>query len=224
MTNIVLLSKKDSWCAKAGLLAKIVLGERVVWLQGSVGEPIPKQNLPENTECIISFLSPWIVPKDILEGTAQSINFHPASRDYPGIGCYNFCLYEEAEHYGATCHHMAARVDSGPIIEERRFPVLKSDTVETLKFRTMVVMLALFHDIISKIANGDVLPQSKETWSRPAFTRAQLNQLCQITPDLSSHEIAKRVRATTYPGYPGARVVLGDTEFSAAVPDRNPIA
>jgi methionyl-tRNA formyltransferase len=119
---------------------------------------------------------------------------------------------------------MVEKVDSGPIIEERRFPVLRGDTVETLKFRTMIVMLNLFHDMLMMIASGEPLPDANISWSRRPFTRAQLNKLCSVTPDLPEEEIARRVRATTYPGYPGATVLLGGFEFTANVPNRKAIA
>ncbi len=52
-------------------------------------------------EYIISFLSTWIIHQSILN-CAQKVakNFHLGSPDYPGIGCYNFALYEICMRYG----------------------------------------------------------------------------------------------------------------------------
>jgi hypothetical protein len=86
------------------------------------------------------------------------------------------------------------------------------------------VMLALYHDIIVGIASGQPLPEASEPWSRVPFTRAQLNELCVISPDMGAEEITRRVRATVYPGRPGPAVVLGGTKFSYDVPDREPLA
>ncbi|TPQ35488.1 hypothetical protein C2U70_14440 [Bradyrhizobium guangdongense] len=223
MESVVLLTKNDEWCEKAGIFARLVFGERLVWLRGAVGDPFPQEALGRSSH-LISFLSPWIVPKRALEAAGTSINFHPASRDYPGIGCYNFCLYEGAAEYGAICHHMVEKVDRGKIIEERRFPVLAGETVETLKFRTMIVMLALYHDIVTSIASGRPLPEDTGSWPRQPFTRAQLNDLCTILPGMSREEIDRRVRATTYPGRPGPKVSLAGVEFTYDVPNRKPLA
>jgi methionyl-tRNA formyltransferase len=224
MQKVVVLTKRDAWSEKAGQLAIIVFGDRLLWIQGTVSDPLPRDAMPARIDHLISFLSPWIVPKQLLSTADVSINFHPASRDYPGTGCYNFCLYEGAPFYGAVCHHMVESVDRGGIIEERRFPVLENETVETLKFRTMIVMLALYHDILSKIAAGQPLPEAAESWSRRPFTRAQLNELCMISPNMGQDEIARRVRATVYPGRPGPTVVLAGTEFRYDVPNRDPLA
>ncbi|MFN3389182.1 MAG: formyltransferase family protein, partial [Allosphingosinicella sp.] len=153
-----------------------------------------------------------------------AINFHPASVEYPGIGCYNFALYDGAAEFGAVCHHMLAKVDTGRIIEERRFPLLPSDTVETLKLRTMVTMLAMFHDICGLIATGAALPSSEQHWTRRPYTRRDMNALREITPEMDEEEVARRVRAMTYPGYPGPSVTVGGHTFFHPVPQRPPLA
>ena len=223
MEKVMLLTKRDEWCEKAGRFAQLVFGDRLVWIQGTVGDTFPSE-ASGPTSHLLSFLSPWIVPKCVLKAAGTAINFHPASRDYPGIGCYNFCLYEGAAEYGAICHHMVEKVDRGRIIEERRFPMLASETVETLKFRTMIVMLALYHDIVTAIATGRPLPEDAGSWSRQPFTRAQLNELCTILPDMPREEIDRRVRATVYPGRPGPKLLLGGVEFRYDVPNREPLA
>jgi methionyl-tRNA formyltransferase len=224
MKKVLLLTKRDLWSEKAGQLAEVVFGDRLLWMKGAVGDPFPQAAVPAELDHCISFLSPWIVPKQVLAAAAVAINFHPASRDYPGIGCYNFCLYENAAEYGAICHHMVEMVDRGKIIEERRFRVFEQDTVETLKLRTMIVMLAMYHDIVSSIAAGEALPEAPHAWSRQPFTRAQLNELCNVSPDMSREEIARRIRATVYPGRGGPILTVGGATFRYDVPDREPLA
>jgi methionyl-tRNA formyltransferase len=91
---------------------------------GSWGDPIPEEMKNWEGDYIVSFLSRWIVPEKVLKSAAMaSINFHPAPPEYPGVGCYNFALYNEDATYGVTCHHMAPKVDSGNIIDVMRFPL-----------------------------------------------------------------------------------------------------
>ena len=166
---------------------------------GRWGDPLPAEARNWSGDYIISYLSRWVVPADLL-GRARlaAINFHPASPDYPGIGCNNFALYEGAEQYGVTCHHMAARVDSGAIIAVRRFPVYPQDDVGTLLERTYANQIALFFEIADGIAEGQPLPKSAETWTRPPFTRKRFEDLFKITPDMPQEEIARRIRAVSY--------------------------
>ena len=220
----LLLTKKDPWSERAAALGKALLGDALEIRSGANGDPFPADIGDGRLATVISFISPWIVPRTILDRAVVAINFHPGSRDYPGIGCYNFALYDGAAEFGAVCHHMAEKVDTGAIIAERRFPLTAGETVESLKLRTMVVMLALYHDIVTMIASGGELPRASVSWSRAPFTRKQLNALTRITPDMSAEEIARRARATTYPRFPGPYVELGGVVFKADVPDRDPLA
>jgi methionyl-tRNA formyltransferase len=219
-----LLTKEDIWSAQAAKLADALL-PGIVWIKGSRGTPLPCQ-IKENREegILISFLSAWIIPPDVLERHKLALNFHPGSSDYPGIGCYNFAIYEGAREFGATCHHMRPVPDTGDIVMERRFKCLPHETVEGMKLRTMVVMLSLFHDVLTLLASDESLPKSGTAWTRRPFTRNELNALGTITLDMPPEEIARRIRATTYPGFPGARLSVAGHDFFSPVPNRAPIA
>lgn len=178
---MILISKRSEWCEHAGRIARLAF-PGLTWIKGEVGDPMPE--IPEGD--IISFLCPWVIPNP----TPNSINFHPGDEWHPGTGCYNFALHNGAEYFGATCHYMEEGVDSGDIIKRVRFPIFPNDTVETLKFRTMVAMLEMFHKVIVRLAIGKPLRQSNVTWKRKPYTRKELNQLYADFP---------HTRATTYP-------------------------
>jgi methionyl-tRNA formyltransferase len=222
--DIILLAKTETFSQQARTIAQVLFGDRLAAFLGTVGDPLPVEVNEARPAFLLSFLSPWIIPAAVLDKADVSINFHPASVEYPGIGCYNFALYDQAAEFGAVCHHMLPKVDSGVVVDERIFPVFQSDTVETLKLRTMVTMLSQFHDICSLIAAGRDLPVAPRQWTRPAFTRKQMNALKSITPDMDPQEIARRIRAGVYPGYPGPSVTVAGHTFYYPVPDRPPLA
>jgi methionyl-tRNA formyltransferase len=144
-------------------------------------------------------LSRWVVPENLLrKAKIAAINFHPASPDYPGIGCNNFALYREAREYGVTCHHMAPKVDRGAIIAVRRFPVFEPDNVATLLSRTYDYQLVLFYEIVSLIIEGKDFPASTEKWTRDPLTRREFDELGRITTEMSRDEIRRRIRATNF--------------------------
>ncbi|TAK18722.1 MAG: hypothetical protein EPO35_01120 [Acidobacteria bacterium] len=165
---------------------------------GRRGDPLPAEALDWRGDCIVSYLSRWIVPGEMLDRAALAINFHPAPPQYPGTGCTNFALYDGATEYGVTCHHMAQAVDSGQIIAVRRFPIRSDDTVASLLARTYEVQLALFEEIFAMLARGEALPLSGDAWAPNARTRRELDALARISPDMSAAEVARRVRATTF--------------------------
>ena len=172
---------------------------RVVFCLGKWGDPLSDDIRRWEGDYIISYLSRWVVPEELLNRAKKAaINFHPASPEYPGIGCNNFALYEDAKEYGVTCHHMASKVDTGRIIAVKRFPIYPEDDVAALLKRTYENQIALFFEIIQLLADGKELPISSEKWTCPPFTRKQFNELFVIKPDMSKEEIAHRIRAISY--------------------------
>ena len=180
---------------------------------GEWGDALPDGVRSWSGDYLISYLSRWVVPDAVLgKAKIAAINFHPASPEYPGIGCTNFALYEEAEEFGVTCHHMARKVDTGRIIAVRRFPVYPTDDVASLLSRTYAVQIDLFYEITDVILRGDDLPSAEERWSREPFSRKQFNELTIIKPDMDEEEVRKRVRATTFGKWRPTREA-GETKF-----------
>lgn len=197
--SILFLGKADDpYCARA-LEFLHERSSKVTFALGKWGDPLPAEAHHWEGEYVISYLSRWVVPADLLARAQKAaINFHPAPPEYPGIGCNNFALYENAKEYGVTCHHMAPKVDTGKIIAVSRFPVYESDNVASLLERTYEHQIALFLEIAALIVEGKGLPLSAETWTRTPFTRKQFNELFKITPDMPREEVARRVRAISY--------------------------
>ena len=157
----------------------------------------------ENYDLLISYISPWIVPKAILDKTKRwNINFHPGPPEYPGIGCFNFAIYDTAKQFGATAHLMKPKVDTGQIIGVKRFAMANEETVESLSIKTYSAQLALFKEILEFIGINDSLPISVEKWQRKPYKRNELEKLATIDSNMNKTEIDKRIRATYYPGKP----------------------
>ena len=203
------------WCRTAQEYAQEHLPDVAVF-SAELNTPMPDAARGWSGDFILSFLSPWIVPRDLLQrARVAAINFHPGPPEYPGIGCYNFALYDGVPRYGVTCHHMEPSVDRGRLVAVSRFEVRADDSVETLKERSMVAMLDLFKEIIDLMARGADLPVSDEHWTRTPYTRRELNELGRIEPGMSPDEVRRRVRAMAYPGAPGAFVEVGGVRFWA---------
>lgn len=202
MARIVLVTKTDKFSRAAQELARALFKADVYISDGLVGDARPTI-LNEGGDYLISFLSPWIITAEELARFDVAINFHPGSVEYPGSGCYNFALYEGASEYGAVCHHMLPKVDTGKVIAEVRFPIAAAETVETLKLTTMTAMLDMFETIASGIARRATLPAASQHWTRRAFLKREMDALKMCDHSMEADEIARRVRATVYPGYAG---------------------
>ena len=154
---------------------------------------------------IVSYLSPWIIPSWLLKKAhITAINFHPGPPEYPGIGCTNFAIYNGESHYGVTCHHMEPQVDTGKVIAVKRFPVYESDSVYSLTMRCYIMIGSLFFEIMDLVLKDAPLPLANENWTRKPYQRKELEELCKLDSKMSKEEINRRIKATTFPGAPGA--------------------
>jgi methionyl-tRNA formyltransferase len=194
--SVLFLGKeKDAHTARAVEFCRLNFATVGVYL-GNWDNPWPRDAGAAQWDFVISYLSRWIVPADMLERAKLAINFHPGPPEYPGYGCNNFAIYEGAKDYGVCCHHMAPCVDTGAIIATTRFSVLPNDDGGTLLARAYDYQLVLFYEVVARIVRGEELPVSSEKWTRKPFTRRQFDELGRITADMTQDEVARRTRAT----------------------------
>ena len=187
---------------------------------GISSELFPAKAREEKYDLLISYISPWIVPKVVLDNTKRwNINFHPGPPEYPGIGCFNFAIYDSAIQFGATAHIMEPKVDTGEIIGVKRFSMTDEENVETLSKKTYEALLSLYKNIIDYVVTNDFLPKCDETWKRKPYMRSELENLATISKNMSKQEIDKRIRATYYPGKPAPFIDIHGHRFEYN-PDR----
>ncbi len=176
----------------------------------SRGEKLPDDVGFWQGEYILCYRSFFVLPEHLLnQATIAAINFHPAPPEYPGSGCLNFALYDESEHYGVTAHIMNEKVDNGQILEARRFPIVASDSVDTLLERTHRKLLDQFCDfVINLAADGGAFVEkckeksSGESWHGVARTMREFEKLQTVDKDASKAELDRVVRATYTKLYP----------------------
>ena len=209
---------------KSGVKEAIAYTEKITKdidvFHGDSTDPFPAKATKENYDLFISYISPWIVPKAVLDKTKRwNVNFHPGPPEYPGIGCLNFAIYDSAKHFGATAHIMEPKVDTGKIIGVKRFSMTEKETVETLSKKTYEAQLSLYKDIIDYIMVNNCLPKCDETWKRKPFKRSELEDLATINMKMTEKEIKKRIRATYFRGKPAPFIELHGHRFEYN-PDR----
>lgn len=225
--KVLMFSKKQNiFCDYAeAILKSCFKSSEFISVRGNVGDELDDEVHSCRPEYIISFVSPWIIPGTLLNSAkTAAINFHPGSPQYPGIGCYNFALYEGSEKYGVTVHHMKEKVDTGNIIMTSYFDISPYESVETLKLKSMNHLLYCYEKILSDISHDAPLPISNETWERKPFTRKQMLALFEIDPQKHDEaEIEKRIRAAAYPAATGAYVTIANHKFYLPHEDRKSI-
>ena len=212
--KICFLTKKEKPGVKEALIATKNVMKNIDIFDGDLDSSFPEKVMAEDYDILISYISPWIVPKSVLDKIKKwSINFHPGPPEYPGVGCFNFAIYDSAKQFGATAHVMESKVDTGEIIGVKRFAMAKEETVESLSIKTYSTQLSLYNEIIKYIRVNDSLPECDEKWKRKPFKRSELEQLATISTNMNQEEIDKRIRATYYPDKPAPFIELAGYKF-----------
>jgi phosphoribosylglycinamide formyltransferase-1 len=81
------------------------------------------------------------------------INIHPSLLpQFPGLDAWRQALDSGASETGCTVHYVDDGMDSGPVIAQRRVPVLPGDTPETLHERIQVQEHELYPEVIGQLA------------------------------------------------------------------------
>jgi phosphoribosylglycinamide formyltransferase 1 len=107
--------------------------------------------------CLAGFLSRWIIPDRY---AWKVLNIHPALLPkYKGKGYYGHHVHEavlaagDAET-GCSVHFANNEYDAGPIILQRRVPVLPGDTADALADRVFEQELVAYPEAIRLFASG----------------------------------------------------------------------
>jgi len=169
--SVFLITDRSPWSQMAADVARR-RGLRLTHLDWERGDLSVEDPLSEwKGDWIIAFKADYIVPRDRLAHASRgAINFHPGPPSIRGIGAYEVAIEQNRRSYGVTCHHMTVRVDAGPIIKVRRFPM--GEGVEAAELRDMAAaeLLALYLQVIHFIVSGRRLPISTSKWSGPLHT------------------------------------------------------
>jgi len=83
------------------------------------------------------------------------LNIHPSLLPlFKGTKVHEQALAAGVTESGATVHFLMPELDSGPIIAQRKVPVLPGDTVETLSARVLEAEHVLYPEALRMVADG----------------------------------------------------------------------
>jgi phosphoribosylglycinamide formyltransferase 1 len=106
--------------------------------------------------CLAGFmrvLSPWFVAR----WNGRLINIHPSLLPaFKGLHTHERAIAAGAREHGATVHFVVPELDSGPIIEQEKVPVLSSDTADSLAARVLEAEHRIYPLALRRVAEGRI--------------------------------------------------------------------
>ncbi len=98
-------------------------------------------------------LSPWFVR----QWSNRIVNVHPALLPkYPGVHAHDLVLKSGDKESGMTIHLIDEGMDTGRILLQKTCPVLRGDTVETLKPRVQALECEWYPKALEMISTGQI--------------------------------------------------------------------
>lgn len=163
----------------------------------------PNKIFKKKFDFVFSFRNHSILGENFIKKTNFfCINFHPGPPEYRGVGCVNFALYDGVRKYGLTAHLINKKLDSGKILDVKRFIILKKDNVDRLLKKTYKLQVLQFKKIVTVLFKNPknieklIKKNNKENWSKKITTRKKLNKFYEIKKNTSKKKFLSKIRAT----------------------------
>jgi phosphoribosylglycinamide formyltransferase-1 len=125
-------------------------------LEEEVEQDIVRLLQEANVELVVLAGFMRVVKRPLLEAFPRAIiNIHPSLLpDFPGLEAWKQALTAGVSFTGCTVHYVEAGVDTGPIIDQRKVPILPGDTPELLHARIQEAEHELLPAVIQNLSPG----------------------------------------------------------------------
>lgn len=96
-------------------------------------------------------------PRFVQAWEGRILNIHPSLLpEFPGLKAQRQALEAGVSETGCTVHFVDAGMDTGPIVLQRRVPVLPGDTEETLSARILEQEHLAYPEAVRRVLKGEV--------------------------------------------------------------------
>tara|TARA_B100001250_G_C19723796_1_gene755083 strand:- start:549 stop:1199 length:651 start_codon:yes stop_codon:yes gene_type:complete len=161
---------------------------------------------------IVSFRSYYILKKnDIKLAKIASINFHPSLPKYRGAGCSNLAILNNDKYFGTTAHLINSEIDSGSIINIKKFKLNKNIKLQYIINKTKLCQYNQAVEILKTIfknptsINSMINKHKNIKWSNKILKQKDLEKIYTLKiKDLNKmkkSEITRYFRATVIGKY-----------------------
>ncbi len=207
----------EQWLARGHRVAGLVSAAPALrdWAQQRGIPLIDGEDAPA-VDWIFSIAHLHLIPAAVLARAGKAaINFHDGP--LPGRGGLNapvWALLEGDAQHGITWHLIEGAVDSGRILEERRFDIAPEETALSLNARCFEAGLESFPAVLDQVEQG-LDPRSQGVAPQRLHRRADRPEgLGRVDFSQTARQITRLVRALDFGSYwnplATAKIDLGD--------------
>ena len=210
MNRIIFIGREDCNYSERIYSNLKKISKKIVFIRSNIDnskkiEQKLKKLKKDEFDYLICFRSFQIIKQEVLKKIKFfSINFHPGTPKYRGIGCANFAILNKEKIYGCTCHLMNRKIDNGKILDIKYFKLKKDIDINTMLKITYQHMFSQSKEIINfifkKKKNIRILIKKNKSknWSKKLYNRKQLNNLYKINSNINKSNLDILLRACNH--------------------------
>tara|TARA_X000000950_G_C13900282_1_gene654606 strand:+ start:864 stop:1559 length:696 start_codon:yes stop_codon:yes gene_type:complete len=186
-----------------------------IFFSSTYNEKLPKYFYKFNYDYIINFRSYLILSKDILKKAKYSINFHPSLPKYRGVGCANYAIMNNDKFFGSTIHLVNEKIDSGKIINVKKFKLIANPSLKYLLDKTHMSMFVQAKSFLKKLLKDKIniefeAKKNRYKWSKQYNNLSKLNKFYNLDIIINKKKFKKYVRATTIDNFKPSIKIHGE--------------
>lgn len=199
---LIICRYEDKWSHEIVKILKKNFLNVTIFYSRSYKQKVTKKLSSWKGDYILSFRSLLILPEKILNNAKiASINFHPGSPKYRGVGCLNYAVYNEEKYYGVTAHLMKKKIDYGEILKVSKFKINKIKNLDKILLLTHRKLFILARQFIRKIIENNLnienlIKLNRERWVKTIKQKSDLDNFYIIDKNITKKNLQKKLRAT----------------------------
>ncbi len=172
----------------------------------------------ENPDVFISVLYDKLLTPEFIKSVPYGCyNFHPGILpDYRGAGYYSWAIINGEQTAGITLHRIDGDIDSGKIIDIRRFPISKVATGQSLHAEGCEEMRIMFRQWFANLINRNLQIKDKPNIGGKLYTRKDIKEALDLS-DRPMEEWNLYIRAFQFDNKDGCYVQYKKDKFYLTV-------
>ena len=201
---------KITFCLFSGELEDVAAGLEKLCSENEIKLVAnPDDITAEKFDLLISFSYQKKLFANTINKAALAVNFHPAPLpDYKGRAPAIWALINGEKEFGATCHFIDTGIDTGKIIECRKFPIGTIKTGRELSEKAWYVCLEELNVFMNRYLKGDVITGVQQEHTGEYYSMAKLQAAKKIELTENIEDINRKINALWYPPFEGAYIEL----------------
>lgn len=153
-------------------------------------------------DVLISSGYPFMIPVEVFSRASIALNFHPTLLPkYRGRYLHPILINRDQET-GVTAHLIDEAYDTGPIVQQIKYPVSTFDSIKSLSRKNINAEIQLALEVLESITRGELKAQTQDEKLSSSYFKPRTPEDSEINPDKSLRDLFYEIRCCDPELYP----------------------